>query len=581
MPPVQSRWSLRRRLGLCAAGAALVIATLGGFALWSNSRVADRMGEVQAHRLKPLVQLDQVGRSLERQRAAVLATLAATDDVMQAALDEQVAKDRAELSATMESLRTTEPDARQRVLLAELATAIERSQGGGLTAVLDKLHKGQFVEADVASQTLYRPQVDLASAALDKVIRVEVELGERDYAEAVAAVGRQASLTIAATLAALLAGLGLAMSIANALQRSLGAHESDLAQGALNVSQGMLTHRIPVRGDDHASVAASLNSMSEGFSALRNVAEVSERLSCSSNDLALRTSGQAASLEETAASMEQLATAVVRNSENAKHARGLAKEASSLATQGGSAMAEAEDTMHSIFESSKRVSEIVSVMDAISFQTNILALNAAVEAARAGESGRGFAVVAQEVRALSKRSADAALEIRGLVLDSVARTQLGTKRVAEAGVTMRAIIRAVDGVTTSVEEIASASGEQSSGILQVNRAVEQLDQANQSNASLAESTSRDAGDMARQARALVASVSRFSVTEAVRETAEVIARVSSSQNSFGATPAGRNPSRSSSSNGTRQADRTIGTPPPPRIASTVPHGRSGSSRESS
>jgi methyl-accepting chemotaxis protein len=520
------RWSVRRRLGAFAVGAALITAVIGAFALWSNSLVADRMGAVQQQRLKPLVQLDMVGRALERQRAAVLATLAATNDLMQEALEKQAAQDKANLSLALFALRQGETDLRQKALLADLATAFDRSQREGLAAVLDKLRKGQFVEADVASQAIYRPQMDVATGALDKVIAQEVDLAQRDYADAAWAVRRQALLTLAATLAALLAGLAIAMLIGNALQRALGAHERDLALGALKVSQGRLDHRIAVREGDRDSVAASLNAMSEDFSTLvrdvalgaHGVAQIAADLTTSSGDLALRTSGQAANLEQTAASMEQLATAVVRNSEHAERARGLAQQASTLAGQGGSAMAEVAGTMESITESSKRIADIVSAIDSISFQTNILALNAAVEAARAGAEGRGFAVVAKEVRALSEQSAEAAREIRRLVGESAARTALGARRVAEASVTMGSIIAAFDGVAATVAEIAGASREQSSGIVEVNRAVEQLDRSNQSNAELAERTSRDAGEMAGKAEVLVACVARFSVMEAAPAT---------------------------------------------------------------
>jgi len=528
LPSIVSRWSLRRRLAACATGASLITAAVGAFALWSNNRVADQMNAVQELRLKPLVRLDIVGRTLESQRAAVLATLAATNDVMQGALEKRVVQDKATLSAGIAEVLRIETDTRERALLGELSVAVDRSQSTGLVAVLEKLRKGQFVEADVASQQLYRPQLDQATKALDKVIQQEVELAEQDYAVASTTVARQASVTFVATVAALFAGLGVALLIATALQRALGAHESDLARGAMNVSQGCLGYRIPVDHGDSESVAANLNTMASDFSSLvrdvavsaHDVANVAQRLSHSSGALAERTSDQATSLEETAASMEELGNSIALNSEHCGRTRKLAEDASALAYKGGGAIDDVAATMGAIAQSSKRTADVVSVIDAISLQTNILSLNAAVEAARVGEEGRGFAIVAKEVGALSKRSAAAAAEIRKLTDESTARTRLGAERVEQASVTMKAIISAFDGVTKNMVEIASSSREQTNGIEQVNATVAQLDRSNQSNAELAERTSRDAHEMSRQADVLVASVSRFSVTKTTDEDIE-------------------------------------------------------------
>ena len=524
------RWSLGRRLAALAVGASLVTAAIGAAALLSNSRVAERMGVIQEQRLKPLVQIDRVGRAIERQRASVLSTLAATNDVMQEMLEKRVAGDQIEIPAALAALQARESDPTQKGLIAGLAASIAKSQGEGLSAVLDKLRKGQFVEADVASQSLYMPQIEAANAALDKVIRTEVALAERDYQASLASVDRQAGFTMAAILASLIVLLLFSAHIANALHRALGAHEGDLALAARQISRGNLDHRIRAREGDRESVAASLNSMAEHLSTLvgdvassaHAVAGIAQRMSRSSDILSGRTSGQASSLEETAASMEQLATTVTRNSENADHARRLAEEASALAMEGGEAMREVETTMHTIIDSSMRVAEIASVMDDIAFQTNILALNAAVEAARAGAEGRGFAVVAAEVRSLSQRSAEAAREIRALVDESAARTRVGGRHVADAGATMKQIIEASRGVTDSVAEIAGASREQSAGIVQVNRAIDQIDKAVQENASLAEQTSRQARDISGEAQSLVASVSRFSAREAAMDTGEAL-----------------------------------------------------------
>ena len=231
-------------------------------------------------------------------------------------------------------------------------------------------------------------------------------------------------------------------------------------------------------------------------------------------DLSGRTEQQAASLEETASAMEQLTATVRQNAASAREANQLAIGASEVARKGGGVVHEVVATMNSINESSKKIVEIISVIDGIAFQTNILALNAAVEAARAGDQGRGFAVVATEVRSLAQRSAAAAKEIKGLIGDSVAKVQSGTKLVDVAGATMEDIEQAVKRVTDIIAQIAAASGEQSSGIEQVNRAITQMDQTTHQNAALVEEAAAAAASMQQQAEALAQSVAVFK-TEAV------------------------------------------------------------------
>jgi methyl-accepting chemotaxis protein len=231
-------------------------------------------------------------------------------------------------------------------------------------------------------------------------------------------------------------------------------------------------------------------------------------------DLSQRTEEQASSLEETASSMEELTSTVKQNAENAKQANQLAASASEVAVKGGAVVSEVVGTMSSINESSKKIVDIISVIDGIAFQTNILALNAAVEAARAGEQGRGFAVVASEVRNLAQRSAAAAKEIKGLIGDSVDKVGAGTKLVDEAGKTMQEIVSSVKRVTDIMSEITAASQEQSSGIEQVNQAITQMDEVTQQNAALVEEAAAAAEAMQEQAQNLAHAVSVFRLDDA-------------------------------------------------------------------
>ena len=231
-------------------------------------------------------------------------------------------------------------------------------------------------------------------------------------------------------------------------------------------------------------------------------------------DLSQRTEEQASSLEETASSMEELTSTVKQNAENAKQANQLAQGASAVAVKGGVVVGQVVTTMSSINESSKKIVDIIGVIDGIAFQTNILALNAAVEAARAGEQGRGFAVVASEVRNLAQRSAAAAKEIKTLIGDSVDKVGAGTKLVDEAGKTMEEIVSSVKRVTDIMSEITAASQEQSSGIEQVNQAITQMDEVTQQNASLVEEAAAAAESLEEQAQNLEAAVAVFKVAEA-------------------------------------------------------------------
>jgi methyl-accepting chemotaxis protein len=230
-------------------------------------------------------------------------------------------------------------------------------------------------------------------------------------------------------------------------------------------------------------------------------------------DLSQRTEEQAANLEETASSMEELNATVKQNAENAKQANQMANNASSVAVRGGQVVNEVVQTMSSISASSKKIVEIIGVIEGIAFQTNILALNAAVEAARAGEQGRGFAVVAAEVRNLAQRSDAAAKEIKTLIDDSVNRVAIGASQVDQAGVTMNEIVTAVKRVTDIMSEIAAASNEQSAGIEQVNKAITQMDEVTQQNAALVEEAAAAAEAMQEQAERLSGVVGVFKLAD--------------------------------------------------------------------
>ena len=301
------------------------------------------------------------------------------------------------------------------------------------------------------------------------------------------------------------------------------------------VKEGDLSIRVPISGKIGAiaslcdGINAIVDKMSEVILQVHEAGETintaANEIATGNNDLSSRTEQQASSLEETASSMEELSSTVKQNAENAKKANQLAVAASGVAVKGGAVVSQVVVTMADINNSSRKIEDIISVIDGIAFQTNILALNAAVEAARAGEQGRGFAVVAGEVRNLAQRSAAAAKEIKQLISDSVSKVQVGTKLVEDAGKTMEEIVSSVKLVTNIMGEISAASSEQSSGISQVNNAITSMDEATQQNAALVEQAAAAAESLVEQAISLMDTVGKF--------------KLKSSNSSHGSKSAGR------------------------------------------
>ncbi|GAB2588212.1 hypothetical protein GCM10027034_20830 [Ramlibacter solisilvae] len=326
---------------------------------------------------------------------------------------------------------------------------------------------------------------------------------------------------LAITLGALVlftvvAGVGLRLSVREGILRSI----RDAAQVVTRVANGDLTARVTVSAHGETQrLLEGLEKMTRDLQALvggvthaaGTVAATSAQIAQGNLDLSQRTEEQASTLEETASSMEELTSTVAHNAENAAQASQLAVEASDVARRGGQVVGQVVSTMNGISDSSRRIGDIIGVIDGIAFQTNILALNAAVEAARAGEQGRGFAVVASEVRSLAQRSAAAAKEIKALIGDSVARVEAGTRQVDAAGKTMDEIVSSVNKVSILIAEIAAASREQSAGIGQINSAVAQMEQVVQQNASLVEEASAATESMKDQAAVLLQTVARFHV----------------------------------------------------------------------
>ena len=319
---------------------------------------------------------------------------------------------------------------------------------------------------------------------------------------------------------------GFVHAVGTGLERLMQATEQSLRETAAvldALSRGDLRQRITsdmhglfgqMKSSTNAAVDQLAQLVAEIQSATRTIGDAAAEIAAGNSDLSTRTGQQAASLQETASSMDELTAGVRRNAENARQANELARGAGDVAEEGGRVVADVVSTMSAISESSRRIADIVGVIDGIAFQTNLLSLNAAVEAARAGEDGRGFAVVAAEVRNLALRSADAAREIKSLIADSSQKVDQGAERVDRAGRTMAGIVDAVQRVTSIMAAITAASSEQSAGIGQVNRAVMHLDEATQQNAALVEEASAAALSLQSQATGLAAAAAAFRLGDA-------------------------------------------------------------------
>jgi methyl-accepting chemotaxis protein len=381
----------------------------------------------------------------------------------------------------------------------------------------DKQQQDAADIADGASSMAF----DETVGALNALIQFNYD-GSEAAAQHVETVYKRARTMVLALLAlALAAGTGMAVTITAHLRRQLGGEPSTAVAVARAVAQGDLSTPIRLRAGDSDSVLAWLQAMQQGLAeAVSNVRRGSEHVANASGeiaqgnqDLSSRTEQQAGELQQTASTMEELGSTVRNNADNARQASQLAQGASAVAIKGGNVVGEVVQTMKGINDSSRKIADIIGVIDGIAFQTNILALNAAVEAARAGEQGRGFAVVAGEVRGLAQRSAEAAKQIKGLITASVERVEHGSSLVDQAGSTMQEVVASIRRVSDIVGEISAASNEQSAGVEQVGQAITRMDRGTQQNAALVEQSAAAAESLKQQAQQLVQAVAVFKLHE--------------------------------------------------------------------
>jgi methyl-accepting chemotaxis protein len=504
------------RLSLCFGVVLLLLTAIAIAAVVSMARLnALTEGIVKSDWIK----IKLITESLDNTRASmarVLQIATSTDKQQTAKALERFDVNQKKFTGTLEQVTALIESPEGKALLVK-AKAARDQYVAGAQKVLKLAESGRDDTVAVASGETYDAMQAFATTLLG-LMNFQQQTLEESGAQSAATYASMRAILIGLAGAALLLGVMFAWWVTRSITRPL--HEAlGVAQ---RVAAGDLTSSIRTDSRDETGILlGALRDMNQSLgrivadvrSGADSISTASKQIAAGNADLSQRTEEQASSLEETASSMEELSSTVRQNAENARQANQLAAGASEVAVKGGQVVGQVVATMASINEASKKIADIISVIDGIAFQTNILALNAAVEAARAGEQGRGFAVVATEVRSLAQRSAEAAKEIKQLIGNSVEKVGNGTKLVDEAGKTMQEVVASVKRVTDIISQITSASQEQSSGIEQVNQAVMQMDQVTQQNAALVEEAAAAAESMREQAGRLGMAVSVFKLSQ--------------------------------------------------------------------
>ena len=499
---------IRLRLRLAFGSVFVLMVVMAGFSINRMAAMDERMAHITEGNNAQIAQVNRMIYSVS-QRAIAVRNLALLKD--------GDAK-KAEVDAIAEADKTY-TDARQKLvaLIAKfdaseaekaLIEAIERAEKGTLPLLAKAAELGQAGQTDEAVAFLMdkvRPKQARWITVLQTLSGLQAKTSTEYTADAEADYQQARVLLIGFVSAALVAGLVLAAVVTRSIVNPL----SEAVRMAKIVASGDLTPRAQnPRRDETGELLSTLNAMCDQLwhlvmqvrSGSESISSVIGEIANGNTDLSDRTERQAASLEQTAASMHELRSTVHTNSRTATQACEVVEGASVAARKGGEVVGQVVSTMDGITESSKKIADIIGTIDGIAFQTNILALNAAVEAARAGEQGRGFAVVAAEVRSLAQRSAGAAREIKGLIMASVERVEAGSKLVRGAGSAMDDIVTQVQRVTTLINEISSATAEQTQGIDEISTAIAELDNVTQQNAALVEQSAAAAESLRQQSK---------------------------------------------------------------------------------
>ncbi|HEX8884326.1 MAG TPA: methyl-accepting chemotaxis protein, partial [Noviherbaspirillum sp.] len=491
----------------------LTTVAVGGFGIASLGATNAAVKTLYEDRVLALGQLQTILSLMQANQLTLATAITGSPDDFGAAAEEVSAR-IAQINEQWKAYMATYLTAEEKTLAARFIESRKQFVEGALQPATAAL---KAKDSEAASRIVRGKLVDLFKPAqnnMKALVQLQFDVSKLEYQGAQARYETARLAAIGAIAAAIAVGLAIGIWLVSGITRSL-AQALKLAQ---SVAEGDLTQEIRIESTDEiGELLHALRAMNAKLTTIvrqvrggtDTIATASAQIAAGNMDLSSRTEQQASSLEETASSMEELASTVKQNADNARQANQLAVAASNVAVQGGEVITQVVDTMASIKDSSRKIVDIIAVIDGIAFQTNILALNAAVEAARAGEQGRGFAVVASEVRNLAQRAGAAAKEIKGLIDTSVNTVDAGSRLVGQAGETMEGIVDSVRRVTDMMAEIMAASQEQSSGIDQINQAVGQMDQVTQQNAALVEEAAAAAQSLQEQASTLAREVSIF------------------------------------------------------------------------
>jgi methyl-accepting chemotaxis protein len=505
------------RLTILISTLLLLLIGMGALGLIGVAQSNASMKAIYEDRLVPSHQLGEI-KLLTMSNRFQIASAIATPTPEQTAesiaqIDANIAKLNKEWDAYIATTLTVEEERLTKVFISDRKAFVEE----GLRPAQAALRSNDVKEASRLLTDKLKPLFVPLRKSMDELAQLQLDEGLKEFRMAENRYATIRGVTLAATLVGILFAVLFGVFMVRGIVKQLGAEPGAAADLARNVAAGDLSTHIHLQSGDTTSLAAQLKAMQQSLAKVvsdvrqgsEGVATASAEIASGNHDLSARTEQQASALQETASSMDALSSTVKQNADSARQANQLATSASAVAVQGGDVVAQVVDTMKGINESSRKISDIISVIDGIAFQTNILALNAAVEAARAGEQGRGFAVVASEVRSLAGRSAEAAKEIKSLINASVERVEQGTALVDQAGATMTEVVSSIRRVTDIMGEISAASAEQSAGVTQVGQAVAQMDQSTQQNAALVEEMAAAASSLKVQAEELVHVVSVF------------------------------------------------------------------------
>ncbi len=501
------------RLGL---GFGLVLVLMLVLAILGLSRMAAIEGHLEEIVGDNMVKIDlasDLREGVQTVAVAVRNVVLLTDEADMAAEAKRIEDTKARYDASHKKLADMVKSEAGKAILKKIDDGRDSTRPLVVKAI-ELGRANRSVDATKVLMKEVRPNQRQWLEAIDEMVDFQKKATEKDVAESQAAYAQARVLTIGLALAALVLGVLIAWFITRSVTRPLGL----AVKIAETVASGDLGSRIEVNSrDEVGQLLAALKNMNEKLADIvgnvrgsaDSVGSAAKQISAGNNDLSQRTQEQASALEETASSMEEMTSTTKQNADNARQANQLAVGARDQAEKGGEVVTKAVAAMSEINASSRKIADIIGVIDEIAFQTNLLALNAAVEAARAGEQGRGFAVVASEVRNLAQRSAGAAKEIKGLISESVDKVKTGSELVDASGRTLTEIVASVKKVTDIVAEIAAASQEQSAGIEQVNKAVMQMDEVTQQNAALVEEAAAASKSMEEQAEKMVEIISFF------------------------------------------------------------------------